>query len=89
VSYLYETATGFAADVLHYLADEPVLACPPAGPALFWLGRGRMSARLASPVKWNSFGPAANMVLEGRPRRSLRQQESAVARPSVLERETS
>src|SRR5205823_10311162 len=25
----YETANGFAADVLHYLADEPVLACPP------------------------------------------------------------
>ena len=26
----YETATGFAADILHYLADEPVLACPPS-----------------------------------------------------------
>ena len=26
----YETANGFAADVLHYLADEPVLACPPS-----------------------------------------------------------
>jgi eukaryotic-like serine/threonine-protein kinase len=26
----YETANGFAADVLHYLADEPVAACPPS-----------------------------------------------------------
>jgi len=26
----YETANGFAADVLHYLHDEPVLACPPS-----------------------------------------------------------
>src|SRR5205807_2752959 len=26
----YETASGFAADVQRYLADEPVQACPPA-----------------------------------------------------------
>src|SRR5262245_4576423 len=26
----YETANGFAADVQRYLADEPVLACPPS-----------------------------------------------------------
>src|SRR4029434_2918667 len=26
----YETAAGFAADVLHYLHDEPVQACPPS-----------------------------------------------------------
>jgi WD40 repeat protein/serine/threonine protein kinase len=26
----YETANAFAADVLHYLADEPVVACPPS-----------------------------------------------------------
>src|SRR5262249_8691838 len=26
----YETASAFAADVQHYLADEPVLACPPS-----------------------------------------------------------
>src|SRR5262249_24659724 len=26
----YETANGFATDVRHYLADEPVLACPPS-----------------------------------------------------------
>src|SRR5881227_2395251 len=26
----YETANGFAADVRRYLADEPVLACPPS-----------------------------------------------------------
>jgi serine/threonine protein kinase/tetratricopeptide (TPR) repeat protein len=27
----YETASAFAADVQHYLADEPVQACPPSG----------------------------------------------------------
>ena len=27
----YETANGFALDVQRYLADEPVVACPPAG----------------------------------------------------------
>jgi tetratricopeptide (TPR) repeat protein len=27
----YETANGFAMDVQRYLADEPVLACPPSG----------------------------------------------------------
>jgi hypothetical protein len=26
----YETANGFALDVQRYLADEPVLACPPS-----------------------------------------------------------
>ncbi len=26
----YETANGFALDILRYLADEPVLACPPS-----------------------------------------------------------
>jgi serine/threonine protein kinase/tetratricopeptide (TPR) repeat protein len=26
----YETANGFAVDIRHYLADEPVLACPPS-----------------------------------------------------------
>src|SRR5205085_5686984 len=29
-NHRYETANGFAADVLRYLADEPVLACPPS-----------------------------------------------------------
>src|SRR5207244_2285329 len=30
----YETASGFAADVQHYLDDEPVEACPPS--AWYW-----------------------------------------------------
>src|SRR4029450_4346536 len=37
----YETANGFAQDVQRYLADEPVLACPPsAGYRLRQFGRG-------------------------------------------------
>jgi serine/threonine protein kinase/WD40 repeat protein/tetratricopeptide (TPR) repeat protein len=29
-NHRYETANGFAMDILRYLADEPVLACPPS-----------------------------------------------------------
>jgi tetratricopeptide (TPR) repeat protein len=50
----YETAKDFAADVQHYLADEPVLACPPS--AGYRLGkfvrrhRGRVTAAAAMVV---------------------------------------
>jgi tetratricopeptide (TPR) repeat protein/serine/threonine protein kinase len=41
----YETANGFAADVLHYLADEPVTACPPSAAYRF-----RKFARRNRPI---------------------------------------
>jgi signal transduction histidine kinase len=44
----YETATGFAADVLHYLADEPVLACPPSVGYRLWKFARRNKAALAT-----------------------------------------
>ena len=44
----YETATGFAADVLHYLADEPVLACPPSVGYRLWKFARRNKAALAA-----------------------------------------
>src|SRR5438874_6125307 len=37
----YETANGFAADVKRYLADEPVLACPPSA----WYRFGKFARR--------------------------------------------
>jgi len=44
----YETATGFAADVLNYLADEPVLACPPSAGYRLWKFARRNKASLAT-----------------------------------------
>jgi serine/threonine protein kinase/tetratricopeptide (TPR) repeat protein len=44
----YETANGFAADVLHFLADEPVLACPPSTAYRFRKFARRNKAALAT-----------------------------------------
>jgi serine/threonine protein kinase/tetratricopeptide (TPR) repeat protein len=47
----YETASAFAADVQHYLADEPVTACPPSGWYRFRkLARRRRSAFVLAGV---------------------------------------
>src|SRR5207245_4599006 len=42
----YETASGFAADVQHYLNDEPVQACPPSAMYRFRKFARRNKARL-------------------------------------------
>ncbi|HUE72043.1 MAG TPA: protein kinase [Pirellulaceae bacterium] len=44
----YETANGFAADVLRYLNDEPVLACPPSAGYRFRKFARRNKAALAA-----------------------------------------
>jgi signal transduction histidine kinase/tRNA A-37 threonylcarbamoyl transferase component Bud32 len=44
----YETANGLAADVLHYLADEPVLACPPSFGYRLWKFARQNKAALAT-----------------------------------------
>jgi WD40 repeat protein/serine/threonine protein kinase len=44
----YETANGFAADVQRYLADEPVLACPPSAWYRFRKSARRHRAALAT-----------------------------------------
>src|SRR5213078_4196781 len=48
----YETAKDFAADVQRYLADEPVLACPPSRSYRFrkFIRRNKVSATAASVV---------------------------------------
>src|SRR5262249_42945165 len=43
----YETANGFAMDVQRYLADEPVLACPPSAGCRFQKFARRNKAGLA------------------------------------------
>src|SRR5262249_33767121 len=42
----YETANGFAQDVQRYLADEPVLACPPS----LWYRLRKLARRNKGPV---------------------------------------
>ncbi len=44
----YETANGFAADVQRYLADEPVLACPPSASYRFQKFARRNKVALAT-----------------------------------------
>src|SRR5262249_22599605 len=48
----YETANGFALDVQRYLADEPVLACPPSAWYRFrkFARRNRVALALASVI---------------------------------------
>ena len=47
----YETASAFAADVQHYLADQPVTACPPSSWYRFRkLARRRRSAFVLAGV---------------------------------------
>jgi serine/threonine protein kinase/tetratricopeptide (TPR) repeat protein len=46
----YETASAFAADVERYLADEPVLACPPS--ARYLLGKLARRHKVALTTAW-------------------------------------
>ncbi|HZL90049.1 MAG TPA: tetratricopeptide repeat protein [Pirellulaceae bacterium] len=46
----YETATGFAKDIEHYLNDDPVLACPPSAAYRFRKFARRHKAALAALV---------------------------------------
>src|SRR5262249_27993799 len=54
----YDSASAFAADVQHYVKDEPVLACPPAaGYRLRKFGRRNNGPLLAAGlVRWALFG---------------------------------
>src|SRR5262249_39781375 len=55
----YETANGFAMDVQRYLADEPVLACPPSA----WYRCGKFTRRHRSLL--TSVGLIAVALLAG------------------------
>src|SRR5438552_18120644 len=48
----YESANGFAADVQRYLADEPVLACPPSA----WYRLGKLLRRHRGPLLAAALG---------------------------------
>jgi serine/threonine protein kinase/Flp pilus assembly protein TadD len=56
----YDTASAFAADVQHYLCDEPVLACPPSARYRFGKFTRRNKRALATA---SVFGLAALLVV--------------------------
>jgi superkiller protein 3 len=55
----YETANGFAMDVQRYLADEPVLACPPSA----WYRFGKFARRNRSVLALGSVIVAASLMV--------------------------
>jgi hypothetical protein len=54
----YETASGLAMDVERYLADEPVLACPPSA----WYRFGKFAKRNRREVLIAGAGAAVAMM---------------------------
>jgi WD40 repeat protein len=76
----YEMASAFAADVQRYLADEPVLACPPsAGYRLRKLARRNKGAMVAAAVIVLAVPLAVGSLMVGylRSERSLRREKQA------------
>jgi tetratricopeptide (TPR) repeat protein len=55
----YETANGFAMDVQRYLADEPVLACPPSA----WYRFGKFARRNRSVLAIGSVIVTASLLV--------------------------
>jgi WD40 repeat protein/serine/threonine protein kinase/tetratricopeptide (TPR) repeat protein len=75
----YETANGFAADVLRYLADEPVSACPPSAAYRFRKFARRNKGALAvagialSALVLGTIGLAVSNVIVTRERNAKAQ----------------
>jgi hypothetical protein len=81
----YETANGFAADVQRYLADEPVLACPPSvGYRLRKFGRKNKKV-LATATALVTILLAAVAVNIGLAEKATRAETET--RPELLEKE--
>jgi eukaryotic-like serine/threonine-protein kinase len=93
----YETANGFAADIQRYLADEPVLACPPSS----WYRFGKFARRnrvaLATTVAvgfavilgtgvalWQANRAVRAEALEEYQRNLVEQQQLAVQRSQYM-----
>jgi serine/threonine protein kinase/Tfp pilus assembly protein PilF len=57
----YETASAFAADVQRYLADEPVLACPPSA----WYRVGKFARRNKAALAMATVVGLAVLILAG------------------------
>jgi eukaryotic-like serine/threonine-protein kinase len=89
----YETANGFAMDVQRYLADEPVLACPPSA----WYRIRKFVRRNKGPVLTASLvvvalvvgviGTAAGLVRAEQQRRVALDNEQKVAAAAAAEKE--
>ncbi len=77
----YETASAFAVDVQHYLAEEPVQACPPSAWYRFrkFARRHRMGLGLAACMLALAFGLTGSAVWTAQQRaRRLAEMERAV-----------
>jgi WD40 repeat protein/serine/threonine protein kinase len=86
----YETASAFAADVQHYLHDEPVLACPPSAMYRFRKFARRNKAVLATA---SVVGPAVvvlatSLVLMGIAQQDKNRAEDERRRESYFHRIT-
>jgi len=79
----YETANGFAMDVQRYLADEPVLACPPsAGYRLRKFARrnkGRLAVAALVLFFLVALGSGAGWTIRDRAERDRAVQEKVIA----------
>jgi tetratricopeptide (TPR) repeat protein/serine/threonine protein kinase len=86
----YETANGFAMDVQRYLADEPVLACPPsAGYRLRKFGRrnrGRLAVAALVLFFLASLGGVAAWAAKDRADRAREAEAHQAARWATTER---
>jgi tetratricopeptide (TPR) repeat protein/serine/threonine protein kinase len=80
----YETANGFAADVQHYLSDEPVQACPPSASYRFRKFARRNKAGLGVACMILCFlllfGSGAGWVVRDRAAREEEQERDRTAR---------
>jgi serine/threonine protein kinase/tetratricopeptide (TPR) repeat protein len=85
----YETANAFAADVLHYLHDEPVLACPPSAGYRFgkFARRNRVALTLVSVVTAALLlllaGLSAGVIMLGRANLRIQEQRDQIGKQSV------
>jgi tetratricopeptide (TPR) repeat protein len=82
----YETANGFAADVQRYLADEPVLACPPSAWYRFRKFARRNNGKLAA-VAGASLAVALTAATIGWAVRDRAAREAEIGRQEEKRRE--
>jgi serine/threonine protein kinase/tetratricopeptide (TPR) repeat protein len=82
----YETANGFAADVLRYLADEPVTACPPSAAYRFRKFARRNKAALATVAMVAAALVAGIIGTSWQAIRATREADRATAAETLAER---
>ncbi len=81
----YETANGLASDIRHYLADEPVLACPPSARYRFGKFARRNRAALATVMLISLALAIGTAVSMRQAIRATRAEKTALAERSDAE----